>query len=301
MAAGARADRVAVTDELTVLRGGIRTARVTQLYGAIEDRELPARVDGGDGPRPLDDEPKTSDEQEQRREHYADCHALARERGHEEQRPLLRRCDTHRARPPGSCGAVDRCGEVTRRPADRIQKLPLRRVLQDDARRTAVERGVANARIERKEDDPRVGELGAEAPRDLETRQLGHRVVEDDQIRAELDRLRHRLQAIRGLADDLEVRLGLEHRADALAYGEMIVRDQDPRCHSAQCSLSRTVPGDGAESGSSARLYGTVRFGKGQETGIRLQKDLGMRTLYGAAAHVEEVDKRRFNGVSRRF
>jgi hypothetical protein len=233
VAAGARANGVALPDERTVLRGDGGAADVTQLYGAVEDRELPARVEGGDGPRPLDEEPDTCDEQEQCRDQCRDHHAPAGERGHEEQRAppldrlLLRRRD----------GDDDRCGEATRRPADRIQKLALRRVLQDDARGTAVERGVANARIEREEDDPGVGELGVEAARDLEARELGHRVVEDDEIRAELDCLRHRLQAIGRLADDLEVRLGLEHGADALTYGEVIVRDQDPGRHFCFCSL----------------------------------------------------------------
>src|SRR4029077_13879218 len=86
-----------------------------------------------------------------------------------------------------------------------------------------------------------VGELGVEAAGDLEARHLGHRVVEDDQVGAQLERLRHRLQAVSGLPDDLEAGLRLEHRADALAYSEMVVRDQDPRCHFGWCSLFATV------------------------------------------------------------
>ena len=167
----------------------------------------------------------------------------------------------------GRNGGEDRRGETTRRPADRVQQLTRWRVLEDEACGAAAERGVADAGVEGEEDDARVGELGAEAARDLEAGQLGHRVVEEDQVRAQLDGLRHRLDAIRGLADDLEVRLELEHGADALAYGEVIVRDQDPRSHFGPCSHSRSPGWDRPELGSLARLLGTRRFANAPKYG----------------------------------
>ena len=75
-----------------------------------------------------------------------------------------------------------RRGQMTRRAADRVEELARWRVLENDARRAALQGGIADAGVEGEEHDPRVRELDVEASRHLEAGHLGHRVVEDDQI-----------------------------------------------------------------------------------------------------------------------
>ena len=207
---------------------------MTKLRGAVEDREPTARVDSHVAGGPQHDR-EARHEQQERHEQRADGQTRPDEPRHDEEPAgtLARRFrlfDEHR-----------RLDELTRGSTDRIEQLPRRRVLQHHARRAAPQRGVADPRVEGEEDDARRRKLRLERPRDFDTGHLRHRVVQDDQVRAELERLRERLRAIGSLADDVHVRFGLEHRADALAYGEVVVGDQDARCHSAQCS-SRDRP-----------------------------------------------------------
>jgi hypothetical protein len=265
--AGGRAEAIALPDERVALRGRVRATGVPHLHGAVEDRELTARVDRRDRVARPEHETKAEDEQQQRREQPGDRRTAPRERGQEDRRggaplPLRHRRD-HRDR----TGRGDRRGHAAGRAADRVQQLPRRRVLQDDARRAAVQRGVADARVEREEHDPGVGELGVEAARGLEARHLGHRVIENDQVRPQLERLRHGLQAVGGLTHDLEPGLHLEHRADALSYGEMVVRDEDPCRHFGRLlPFSRPSRGRRRLAGLFACLYDVVRVAKGLKT-----------------------------------
>ena len=55
----------------------------------------------------------------------------------------------------------------------------------------------------------------------------GHLEVEQDHVRPERFGQPHRLRAVRGLADHLEVRLGAEDGDEALAQHRVVVGDQD--------------------------------------------------------------------------
>jgi len=83
----------------------------------------------------------------------------------------------------------------------------------------------------REEDDLGGGEVVAEHPGDLEARHAGHRVVEKDQVGAKLERLARGLAAVRRFAHDGEVRVRIDERAEALAYSEVVVRDEDSFLH----------------------------------------------------------------------
>ena len=129
--------------------------------------------------------------------------------------------------------------------ADGAEELVRRRILQDVGHGPTREGEVAESRVHGQEDDAGVGELGRERARHVQTRHAGHGVVEDDEIRLELTREAQRGRAVDRFADDVDTGLEREHRADALAYGEVIVRDQDPRCHFGGCSLIRAPSGRG--------------------------------------------------------
>src|SRR5213594_3393156 len=108
--------------------------------------------------------------------------------------------------------------------------------------RTERERGLADARIEREEDDSGVGKTRPQRLRDLEPGHPWHRVVEDDQIRLELQRHARGFVSVRGLADDLEFGLGVDERAQSLADRRVVIRDEHPRGHrvkAAFCDPSR--------------------------------------------------------------
>src|SRR5437773_2756387 len=94
-----------------------------------------------------------------------------------------------------------------------------------------LEREVADAGVEREEDDLRLGEVDAQHAGDLEAGHPGHRVVEHDQVGVELEGFLGGFVAVRGLADDLEVGIGVDKRAEPLAHGEVGVGEQNPLCH----------------------------------------------------------------------
>ena len=106
-----------------------------------------------------------------------------------------------------------------------------RLVLRDMRDRARGEREVADAGVEREEDDLRLGEVDAQHAGDLEAGHPGHRVVEHDQVGVELEGFLGGFVAVRGLADDLEVGIGVDKRAEPLAHGEVVVGDQNPLCH----------------------------------------------------------------------
>ncbi len=98
-------------------------------------------------------------------------------------------------------------------------------------RRTCCEGEVPDTRVQREEDDLGGGKVVAEHPRDLEAGHARHRVVEHDQVGAELESLAGGLVPIRCFAHDLEVRVGIDERAEALAYSEVVVRDENSFRH----------------------------------------------------------------------
>ena len=221
-----RPDAVALSDERTAVRSLVRAARMAELRGPVEHRQASTRFDGRVTRGPQHDR-EAGHEQQERREQRTDGQTRPDEPGHDEEAAGTL------ARLVGLFDEHGRLDELSGCATDRVEQLPRRGVLQDDARRAAPQRGIADPRIEGEEHDARPGKLGLQRARDLDAGHLRHRVVEDDQVRVELERLRERLHAVGSLADDLEVGLGLEHRADALPYGEVVVGDQDARCHSA--------------------------------------------------------------------
>ena len=64
-------------------------------------------------------------------------------------------------------------------------------------------------------------------PGDVEAALARHRIVEDDQVGTQGPRHRERRRSIAGLADDRDLALGGEQRANALADGLMIVGDEN--------------------------------------------------------------------------
>jgi hypothetical protein len=96
---------------------------------------------------------------------------------------------------------------------------------------TAREREIADPGVEREEDDLRRGKVGAKHPCDLEAGHSGHRVVEDQQVRPELESLPRRLIPVGGLAHHLEVGVRLHERAEAAADREMVIGDENAPGH----------------------------------------------------------------------
>jgi hypothetical protein len=90
---------------------------------------------------------------------------------------------------------------------------------------------VPDARVKREEDDLGGGKVVAEHPCDLEAGHTRHRVVEHDQVGAELECLARGLVTIRRLAHNRELGVGVDERAEALAYSEVVVRDEDSLWH----------------------------------------------------------------------
>jgi len=118
-----------------------------------------------------------------------------------------------------------------RRGADGAQELLRRSVLQDVRQRAAGEREVAKRWIKRQEDHAGVGKLGRDGARDLETRERRHARIEHDEIRPKLARQAERGLAVGGFADDLDVLLEREHRADGFAHGVVAVGNEDAYGH----------------------------------------------------------------------
>ena len=127
-------------------------------------------------------------------------------------------------------GAVLDPGDSGRRP-HHAQDLLRRLVLGDVRDRAGRQRQVLDPRVEGEEDDLGLGEIGAEHPRDLKPGHPGHRVVEQDQVGPKLDRLLRCLVAVSRLADDLELGIRIDERTETLAYGEVVVGDQNPLWH----------------------------------------------------------------------
>ena len=84
----------------------------------------------------------------------------------------------------------------------------------------------------------------------LDAVELGHADVHQHDVGGELARLLDRLQAVGGLADDVEVVLGVEDHPEARAHERLVVGDQHP--HRAHAAASTVV--SSATSGSFARI-----------------------------------------------
>jgi hypothetical protein len=93
------------------------------------------------------------------------------------------------------------------------------------------EREIADTRVERQEDDRGVWQERLELPGDLEASLTRHRVVEQDQVRLELQRHAAGLYAVGGLANDEELIVRREQRAKTLADCEVVVGDENPGWH----------------------------------------------------------------------
>ncbi|HEY8860905.1 MAG TPA: hypothetical protein VIN37_02270, partial [Candidatus Limnocylindria bacterium] len=65
-----------------------------------------------------------------------------------------------------------------------------------------------------------------------------------------------------------------------LSYGEMVVREEDPRCHFGRFApFFATALGRSRSAGLVACLYDAVRFAKGPKSHIHLQVDIGMTPM----------------------
>ena len=72
---------------------------------------------------------------------------------------------------------------------------------------------------------------GDDPPGRLDPVQLRHPDVHQDHVGLELGGQTHRLGAVLGLADDLEVRSRLDDQPEAAADERLVVGDQDPDAH----------------------------------------------------------------------
>ena len=83
--------------------------------------------------------------------------------------------------------------------------------------------------VERREDeDARRAARRDDPPRRLDPVELRHPDVHQDHVRLELGRQAHRLVAVLGLADDLEIVASLDDQPEAAADERLVVGDQDP-------------------------------------------------------------------------
>ena len=93
------------------------------------------------------------------------------------------------------------------------------------------QRKVTDAGVEREEDDRCVGQERLQLARDLEAGLARHRVVEEDQVRLELQGHAAGLDAVGGLANDEKLVIRRKERTDALADREVVVGYEDPCWH----------------------------------------------------------------------
>jgi hypothetical protein len=90
---------------------------------------------------------------------------------------------------------------------------------------------VGLVRVHGEDDDPGAGFPAAELPDDVEPPDAGHHQVEHEHVRPDPGDEGGHLGAVAGLPDDLEVRLGLEHRPKPLADDQMVVGQSQPDGH----------------------------------------------------------------------
>ena len=96
---------------------------------------------------------------------------------------------------------------------------------------------------EHEDADATVGRRVAAArdpPGRLDAVELGHADVHQDDVRRQASGLVDRLAPVRGLADDLEVLLGVEDHAEARADERLVVGDEDADAHAGSASAAPT-------------------------------------------------------------
>ena len=167
--------------------------------------------------------------------------------------------------------------------AQDLEHLLRRRVLADVRNGADREREVADARVEREEDDRCARKERFEFARHLETGLPRHRVVEKDQVRLELESFLDTVSSIDGLADDDEVTLRREERADPLSDRQVVVDDEYAGRQFLPCPSSAPTS-VGCRSGPSPSGHGaSVRF-RGMAN-IRPRADKGRRAVSRFSTH----------------
>ncbi len=145
--------------------------------------------------------------------------------------------------------------------ADARGELLGRDVLQQEAARARPQRLVdVLVEVEGREHQDAHGLLagrGQQPPRGLDPVQLGHPDVHQHDVGPQLARLVDGLEPVAGLADDLEIVLGVEDHAEAGAHERLVVGDQQADAHEARLSsapasgsVARTPPSAGPVSSS---------------------------------------------------
>ncbi|HVE80023.1 MAG TPA: hypothetical protein VNA89_14250 [Gemmatimonadaceae bacterium] len=109
--------------------------------------------------------------------------------------------------------------------AQRRRQPPLVEGLQEIVERVDGE-GVERVTVVRGHEHHRRHSLGADGAHDGEAIELRHLHVEEDEVRGEAGDLCHRVGAVGTLADDLDVRLVREQRAEPAAGESFVVHDE---------------------------------------------------------------------------
>src|SRR5215831_4352592 len=113
--------------------------------------------------------------------------------------------------------------------ADRVDELFRLDVLQQEAACTGADRFVdVLVRIEGREDEnSRLSAARDDPPRRLDSVDVRHADVHQNDIRVQGAHLLHSLGPVLGLADDLEIGARVEDHAEAAAYERLVVAEQD--------------------------------------------------------------------------
>ena len=127
--------------------------------------------------------------------------------------------------------------------ADAGDELLGRHVLEQEATRARAQRVIdVLVHVEgRQHHDLGVEPVGREhAARRLDPVHLRHPDVHQDHVRSQTLRLCDRVGAVRGLAGDVDVLLGVEDHAEARAHERLVVDDEDAQAHDVSGSLARS-------------------------------------------------------------
>src|SRR5262249_38737103 len=84
------------------------------------------------------------------------------------------------------------------------------------------------SRLHREAENLNRGKLGAQAPCRLDAVHVRHRDVHQDDIRPQRVRPSDRFESVGGVADDAQLRALLEQLVEHLAYGGVVVDDENP-------------------------------------------------------------------------
>src|SRR3990172_3983477 len=120
--------------------------------------------------------------------------------------------------------------------ADGVDQLRLGGALRDVSRRAGADRLAQQALVfvSGEDQDASIGQQFLQPPRRLDASAgTGHADVHQHDVRAQHARQAHGLVAIGCLADDLQIGLGIQERAQARAQDAVIIRDENPNRHKA--------------------------------------------------------------------